>query len=60
MAGRMASLIDPNTNKAIDGAIVKIDSHTVQLNLPNSDITIVPGMTDYPALIVHRILKLRW
>jgi len=54
MAGRMASLIDPNTNKAIDGAIVKVDSHTVQLNLPNSDITIVPGMTDYPALIVHR------
>ena len=54
MAGRMASLIDPDTNKAIDGAIVKIDSHTVQLNLPNSDITIVPGMTDYPALIVHR------
>ena len=31
-----------------------MDSHTVQLNLPNSDITIVPGMTDYPALIVHR------
>ena len=54
MAGRMASLIDPNTNKAADGAIVKLDDHTVQLNLPNSDITIVPGMTDYPALIVHR------
>ena len=54
MAGRMASLIDPNTNKAAAGAIVKLDDHTVQLNLPNSDITIVPGMTDYPALIVHR------
>ena len=54
MAGRMASLIDPNTNKAADGAIVKLDDYTVQLNLPNSDITIVPGMTDYPALIVHR------
>ena len=51
MAGRMASLIDPDTNKAIDGAIVKVDSHTVQLNLPNSDITIVPGMTDYLSLI---------
>ena len=25
MAGRMASLIDPDTNKAIDGAIVKVD-----------------------------------
>jgi peptide/nickel transport system substrate-binding protein len=40
--------------KAIDGGIVKLDSHTVQLNLPAPDITIVPGITDYPALVVHR------
>lgn len=53
MAGRMASLIDPNTNKAADGAIVVVDSHTVQLNCSSSDITIVPGMADYPAQIVH-------
>ena len=53
MAGRMASLIDPNTNKAAEGAIVVVDSHTVQLNLVASDITIVPGMADYPAAIVH-------
>ncbi|WP_147125044.1 ABC transporter substrate-binding protein [Shimia ponticola] len=53
MAGRMASLIDPDTNKARDGAIVVVDSHTVQLNLPNPDITIIPGMADYPAAIVH-------
>ena len=54
MAGRMASLIDADTNKAAAGAIVKLDDYTVQLNLPNSDITIVPGMPDYPALIVHK------
>ena len=53
MAGRMASLIDPNTNKAADGAIVVVDSHTVQLNTNSSDITIIPGMADYPAAIVH-------
>lgn len=53
MAGRMSSMIDPETNKAIDGAIVVVDSHTVQLNLPNPDITIIPGMADYPAAIVH-------
>ena len=53
MAGRMASLIDPSTNKAAEGAIVVVDSHTVQLNLVASDITIVPGMADYPAAIVH-------
>ncbi|KKJ76701.1 diguanylate cyclase [Kiloniella litopenaei] len=54
MAGRMASLIDEKTGKAIEGAIEKIDDYTVRLNLPKSDITIIPGMSDYPALIVHR------
>ena len=54
MAARMGSLVNEETKKAIDGGIVKLDSHTVQLNLPAPDITIVPGMTDYPALIVHR------
>lgn len=53
MAGRMASLIDPDTNKAIDGAIKVMDSHTVVLSLPTPDITIIPGMADYPAAIVH-------
>lgn len=53
MAGRMASLIDADTNKAIDGAITVVDSHTVKLTLPQPDITIIPGMADYPAAIVH-------
>ncbi|MEM6619117.1 MAG: ABC transporter substrate-binding protein [Pseudomonadota bacterium] len=53
MAGRMASLIDAETNKALDGAIEVVDSHTVKLKLPNPDITIIPGMADYPAAIVH-------
>ncbi|MCP5085508.1 MAG: ABC transporter substrate-binding protein [Rhodobacteraceae bacterium] len=53
MAGRMASLIDANTNKALEGAITVVDSHTVKLSLPNPDITIIPGMADYPGAIVH-------
>ncbi|MDB4039573.1 ABC transporter substrate-binding protein, partial [Planktomarina temperata] len=53
MAGRMASLIDPETNTARDGAIVVVDASTVQLNLLAPDITIVPGFADYPAAIVH-------
>ncbi len=53
MAGRMATLIDPDTNKAREGAIVVQDSHTVVLNLPSPDITIIPGMADYPAAITH-------
>ncbi|MCE8548016.1 ABC transporter substrate-binding protein [Ruegeria pomeroyi] len=54
MAGRMAALINPETKQASAGAIEKIDAHTVRLNLNRPDITIIPGMSDYPALIVHR------
>ena len=53
MAGRFATLIDADTNKAIEGAIEVVDSHTVKLNLPASDITLIAGMADYPAAIVH-------
>ena len=54
MASRMASLIDPATKKARAGTIARIDDHTVKLSLPKSDITIIPGFSDYPGLIVHR------
>ncbi|WP_295311033.1 ABC transporter substrate-binding protein [Roseobacter sp.] len=52
MAGRFATLIDPETEKALDGAIEVVDSHTVRLNLPAADISLIPGMADYPAAIV--------
>ena len=52
MAGRFATLIDADTGKALDGAIVVVDEHTVQLNLPVADISLIPGMSDYPAQIV--------
>jgi peptide/nickel transport system substrate-binding protein len=53
MAGRMGALIDPDTKRARDGAITVRDDHTVILKLSRPDITIIPAMTDYPALIVH-------
>ena len=53
MAGRFATLINADTNKAIDGAIEVVDASTVVLNLPASDITLIAGMADYPAAIVH-------
>ena len=53
MAGRFATLIDADTEKAIDGAIEVVDSHTVKLNLPSPDISLIAGMADYPAAIVH-------
>lgn len=54
MAARMASLVDPETGKARAGAIEKIDDHTVRIVPSQSDITLIPGMSDYPALMVHR------
>jgi len=53
MAGRMASLIDADSEKMIEGAVTAVDSHTVMVKLPKSDISIVPGMADYPAAVVH-------
>ena len=52
MAGRMATLIDADSGMAGDGVIEVVDSHTVRLNLPAPDITIIAGMADYPAAIV--------
>lgn len=54
MAERLAALIDDKTGKVIEGAITKIDEHTIKLKLSRSDITIIPAFADYPALIVHR------
>lgn len=54
MASRFGTLGDPATGQARDGAIVKLDDMTVELNLSAPDITIIPSMSDYPALIVHR------
>ena len=54
MAGRMASLIDEDSGKAARGAIEVVDSHTVKLTCNAPDITIIPGMADYPAAITHK------
>ncbi|MDX8540680.1 ABC transporter substrate-binding protein [Mesorhizobium abyssinicae] len=54
MAARLSSLIDDKTGKVRDGAIIRVDDHTVQLKLSKPDITIIPGISDYPALVVHR------
>ncbi len=53
MASRMASLVDESTQKAAEGAITVVDPHTVKLTCSSPDITIIPGMSDYPAAIVH-------
>lgn len=54
MATRMASLIDEESGQLADGVLEKVDDYTVSIKLPVADITIIPGMADYPSLIVHR------
>lgn len=54
VATRMGALVDPKTKKAVEGAIERVDDHTVRLNLPKPDISLIAGMADYPALIMHR------
>ncbi|WP_299896458.1 ABC transporter substrate-binding protein [uncultured Ruegeria sp.] len=53
MAGRFATLIDAETGQAGEGVIEVVDATTVKLNLPKPDITLIPGMADYPGAIVH-------
>ena len=53
MAGRFAVLVDEATGTAIEGGIEVVDAHTVRLNLPKADISLIAGMADYPAAIVH-------
>ena len=54
MGARMGGLVDAETGQARDGGIVVVDDVTVEINLPAPDITLVPGMADYPAAIMHR------
>ena len=51
MAARFSAIIDTETGQALDGAIEVIDDYTIQLNLPAPDITLIAGMSDYPAAI---------
>ncbi|MCY4287199.1 MAG: ABC transporter substrate-binding protein [Aestuariivita sp.] len=53
MAGRMATLLNATTEKVADGVIEIVDDHTVRLNLPKPDISIIANMADYPAAVVH-------
>jgi peptide/nickel transport system substrate-binding protein len=54
MAARFAALVDPATGGLIDGAASALDARTVRLTLPRPDATLIAGMADYPALMVHR------
>jgi len=54
MATRVGALQDPETKKLREGAVEIIDDHTLRLTLSQSDISIIAGLSDYPAAVVHR------
>lgn len=54
MATRMGGLVDSETGKLREGGLDRIDDHTVRINLPKPDLSIIASMADYPALIMHR------
>ncbi|MCU0827979.1 MAG: ABC transporter substrate-binding protein [Tabrizicola sp.] len=53
MASRFPGLVDAATKTLRDGAVVKVDDMTVQLNMSESDVAVVPNLADYPAAVVH-------
>lgn len=53
MAARVSSLINPDTGLARDGAITVTDPLTLVLKTATPDISIIPGVADYPAAVVH-------
>lgn len=57
MASRFPGLVDEATKTLREGAVVKVDDSTVQLNLTISDIAIVANLSDYPAAVVHSTFK---
>jgi len=54
MAGRVAALIDPETERLADGALEVVDDHTLKLHLLSADVALIASMTDYPAMVMHR------
>ena len=53
MAARLGALIDPGTGRLRTGAALALDPLTVALHLEAPDITLLPGLTDYPAAVMH-------
>lgn len=54
MAARVSALQDPETKLLRDGAVEIVDDHTLRLTLSNSDISLIAGLSDYPAAVIHR------
>ncbi|WP_371054605.1 ABC transporter substrate-binding protein [Rhodosalinus sp. K401] len=54
MASRLSSLIDAETQQLREGTLERVDDLTVRVTLPQPDITLIPGLADYPGIVLHR------
>jgi peptide/nickel transport system substrate-binding protein len=54
MPGRLGTIVDEASGKLREGSVTKVDDMTVKISLTKPDIALIPSLTDYPALIVHR------
>lgn len=54
MVARMGSLVDPKTGKLREGGLTKVDENSVKIVLTEPDISFVPNLADYPALVMHK------
>ncbi len=54
MVARMGSLADKDSKKVREGGVTKVDDHTVKVVLTAPDISFIPNLADYPALMMHK------
>lgn len=54
MAARVAQLVDAATGQMRAGAVTVTGPHQVKLTLAAPDISLIPGIADYPAAVVHK------
>jgi len=54
MAANLSTLIDSESGMLREGAVEKVDDHTVVVNLSAPDITLISSLSGFNALIVHR------
>ena len=51
MASRMGAIMEDDALR--EGAVEVVDEHTLRLHLSRPDITLISGLADYPAAVVH-------
>jgi peptide/nickel transport system substrate-binding protein len=54
MPGRISMLVDAEKKALRDGAVTVVDPLTVKLTLSAPDVSLIVGLADYPAAIVHQ------